>query len=46
MDNLVQDLVTFMGALIAVECLVYVVGLWFVSYLSRKDDDDPNNFHS
>jgi len=33
-------------ALILVEVIVYVTGLWFVSYLSRKDDDDSNNFHS
>ena len=46
MDNLIQDLATFMGALILIECLVYVIGLWFVSCLSRKDDDDSNNFHS
>lgn len=46
MDNLVQDLAVFMGALIVVECLVYVIGLWFVSYLSRKDNDDTNNFNS
>jgi hypothetical protein len=36
-----------MGALIFVESIVYVGSLWFVSYLSKRDEDDsPNNFHS
>jgi hypothetical protein len=33
-------------SLILVESIVYVTGMWFVYYLSRKDDDDQNNFHS
>ena len=33
-------------SLILVESIVYVVGLYFVSYLSKKDNDDSNNFHS
>ena len=36
-----------MLGLILVESVIYVGGLYFVSYLSKKDDhDSSNNFHS
>ena len=47
MDHIFSSLGFLLMGLILVESIVYVVGLWFVSYLSRKDDDDSsNNFHS
>jgi hypothetical protein len=47
MEQLFQDLIRFMAALIFVECIVYVTSLWFVSYLSKKDDhDSSNNLHN
>lgn len=47
MDNLLSSLGFFMLGLILVESVVYVGGLYFISYLSKKDDNDsPNNYHS
>jgi hypothetical protein len=43
MDNLVQDLAAFMLGLIVVESIVYVGGLYFISYLSKRDEDDSTN---
>jgi len=46
MNKIFTNLGFILMALILVESIVYITGLWFVSYLSRKDDDDSNNFHS
>lgn len=47
MNEIFSNLGFLLMSLILVESIVYVVGLWFLSYLSRKDDDnDSNNFHS
>jgi len=47
MDNLLSSLGFFMLGLILVESVVYIGGLYFISYLSKKDDNDSsNNFHS
>lgn len=47
MDNLLSSLGFFMLGLILVESVVYVGGLYFISYLSKKDDNDSsNNFYS
>jgi hypothetical protein len=47
MNEIVNSLGFFLLGLILVESLVYVGSLWFIAYLSRKDDNDSsNNFHS
>ena len=47
MNEIFGSLGFFMLGLILVESVVYVGGLYFVSYLSKKDkDDSSNNFHS
>jgi len=46
MNEIFSNLGFILMALILVESIVYITSLWFVSYLSRKDDDDSNNFHS
>jgi hypothetical protein len=46
MNDLFRTLTFFMISLILVEAAVYYGSLRFIEYLSRKDDDDANNFHS
>lgn len=47
MNEILSNLGFFMLGLILVESVVYVGGLYFMSYLSKKDDNDsPNNYHS
>ena len=45
MNELFSNLGLLLMSLILVESVVYVTGLWFVSYLSKKNNDDSNNFH-
>jgi hypothetical protein len=44
MNELFSSLGFLLMTLILVESIVYITSLWFVSYLSKKDDDDSNNF--
>jgi hypothetical protein len=47
MNDFFHTLTLFMISLILVESIVYYGSLWFIAYLSRKDDDDSsNNFNS
>jgi len=39
MKEIFGDLGLFMMTLILIESAVYIGSLWFVSYLSKKDDD-------
>lgn len=39
MNEIFGDLGLFMMALILIESAVYYGSLWFISYLSKKDDD-------
>ena len=45
MNELFSNLGLLLMSLILVESVIYVTGLWFVSYLSKKNNDDSNNFH-
>ena len=48
MNEFFTGLGFLMMGLILVESLVYVGALWFMSYLSKRDDEDDssNNLHS
>jgi hypothetical protein len=43
MNEIFSSLGFFMMGLILVESIVYVGGLYFISYLSKKDDNDSSN---
>lgn len=44
MNEIFSNLGFLLMSLILVESIVYVVGLYFISYLSKKDDNDNSNF--
>ena len=43
MSEILKGLGFFMLGLILVESVVYVGGLYFISYLSQRDDNDSTN---
>jgi|LakMenEpi03Aug12_release.lakeMendotaPanAssembly.Ray.scaffolds.fasta_scaffold44797_12 hypothetical protein len=45
MDKILSSLGFFMLGLILVESVVYVGGLYLISYLSKKDNNDSSNSH-
>jgi hypothetical protein len=43
MNEILRNIGFFMLGLILVESVVYIGGLYFISYLSEKDDNDSSN---
>jgi hypothetical protein len=43
MNEILKNLGFFMLGLILVESVVYIGGLYFISYLSQRDDHDSTN---